>query len=148
MLANLDGVICHPEYGHCIFEAKTASAYKASEWEEDIPQEYQLQIQHYMAVTGLKYTFVAVLIGGNQFKWQLIERDNELIDILIKLESGFWSNVLNNTPPPIDGSEASCKLLDSLYPYGSNKDIIVLPDIANQYVMDYTEWSEKEKIFC
>jgi putative phage-type endonuclease len=41
-LANLDGVICHPEYGDCIFEAKTASAYKATDWEDDIPQEYQL----------------------------------------------------------------------------------------------------------
>jgi putative phage-type endonuclease len=59
MLANLDGVICHPEYGNCIFEAKTASAYKDSEWKDDIPQEYHLQIQHYIAVTGLNFTFVS-----------------------------------------------------------------------------------------
>ena len=32
MLANLDGVCEHPDYGSCIFEAKTASAYKAGEW--------------------------------------------------------------------------------------------------------------------
>ena len=29
MLANLDGVCNHPDYGTCIFEAKTATAYKA-----------------------------------------------------------------------------------------------------------------------
>ncbi len=28
MLANLDGVCRHPDYGTCVFEAKTASAYK------------------------------------------------------------------------------------------------------------------------
>ena len=32
MLANLDGVCDHPDYGTCIFEAKTATAYKAGEW--------------------------------------------------------------------------------------------------------------------
>jgi len=51
MLANLDGICRHPDYGTCIFEAKTASAYKNSEWENKIPNEYMLQIQHYMAVT-------------------------------------------------------------------------------------------------
>ena len=50
MLANLDGVIY--ENGELsIFEAKTASAYKKEIWEEGIPAEYILQVQHYMAVT-------------------------------------------------------------------------------------------------
>ena len=31
MLANLDGVCQHPDLGTCVFEAKTASAYKAGE---------------------------------------------------------------------------------------------------------------------
>ena len=34
MLANVDGICEHPELGACIFEAKTASAYKAGEWED------------------------------------------------------------------------------------------------------------------
>ncbi len=32
MLANLDGTCKVPGFGTCIFEAKTASAYKAGEW--------------------------------------------------------------------------------------------------------------------
>ena len=40
MLANLDGICDVPDVGKCIFEAKTASAYKASEWEDTIPDEY------------------------------------------------------------------------------------------------------------
>ena len=51
MLANLDGICEHPEYGTCIFEAKTASAYKVGEWDDAIPDEYALQLAHYMAVT-------------------------------------------------------------------------------------------------
>ena len=52
MLANVDGLCEDPAHGPCIFEAKTASAYKAGEWEDSIPDEYMIQIQHYMAVTG------------------------------------------------------------------------------------------------
>lgn len=33
MLTDLDGICEHPDYGTVIFEAKTASAYKAGEWE-------------------------------------------------------------------------------------------------------------------
>ena len=42
MLANLDGVCDHPDLGPVIFEAKTASAFKTGEWEDTIPDEYQL----------------------------------------------------------------------------------------------------------
>ena len=46
MLANLDGICEAPDAGLCIFEAKAASAYKAGEWENSIPDEYMCQIQH------------------------------------------------------------------------------------------------------
>jgi len=76
MLANLDGVVT-VDGEDCIFEAKTASAYKQDEWDGHIPPEYMLQIQHYMAVTGLKRTYIAALIGGNHFVYHIIERDDE-----------------------------------------------------------------------
>ncbi len=40
MLANLDGICETPDHGTCIFEAKTASAFKACEWDDKIPDEY------------------------------------------------------------------------------------------------------------
>src|SRR5699024_10110248 len=79
MLANVDGLCEDPVHGPCIFEAKTASAYKAGEWEDSIPDEYMIQIQHYMAVTGYQGAYIAVLIGGNAFRWKFVERDEELI---------------------------------------------------------------------
>ena len=48
MFADLDGVI--NEGGQmAIFEAKTASQYRAELWEEEVPAGYILQVQHYMA---------------------------------------------------------------------------------------------------
>ena len=67
MLANLDGECNHPIYGPCVFEAKTSSAYRENEWDDAIPDEYMLQIMHYLAVTGYKGVYIAVLIGGKLF---------------------------------------------------------------------------------
>lgn len=143
MQANLDGICDHPDYGTCIFEAKTASAYKANEWDNSIPAEYLLQIQHYMAVTGYKGTFIAVLIGGNAFKWKYVERDDELIEMLINIEADFWDHIINGTPPPIDGSEASAKFLADRYPKSVLGTQIVLPDNTEALIKEYDEACEQ-----
>ena len=137
MQANLDGICEHPDYGTCIFEAKTASAYKSNEWENSIPAEYMLQIQHYMSVTGYKGTFIAVLIRGNTFKWKYIERDDEIIEMLIHLEADFWEHIVNNTPPPLDGSEASEKFLSDRYPESIPQSRIILPPEADILIKAY-----------
>ena len=69
MLANIDRMITDPERGKGILECKTAGEYKKSEWEEGlIPEEYALQVHHYLMVTGLQFARIAVLIGGNKFE--------------------------------------------------------------------------------
>ena len=147
MLANLDGTCQHPNYGTCVFEAKTASAYKAGEWEDKIPDEYMLQIQHYMAVTGYKGTYIAVLIGGNTFKWKYIERDEEIISMLIELEGDFWEHVQNELPPTLDGSEASAKFLAEHFPNSIPKSKIELPETAEKLIAEYNSACEQlEKI--
>ena len=131
MLANLDGVCEHPIYGTCVFEAKTASAYLSGDWSDDkIPDNYILQIMHYMAVTGVKGAYIAVLIGGNNFKWKFVERDDELIEILIRLEAGFWKHVEDGVPPPLDGSDASAKFLSKRFPDSIPRSKINLPEEA------------------
>lgn len=143
MLANLDGMCIHPEYGECGFEAKTASAYKTGEWEDTIPDEYQLQIQHYMAVTGYKGFYIAVLIGGNTFRWRFVERDEELIAMLIELESEFWHLVENNIPPALDGSETSAKFLAERFQGSIPASRISLAETALELVHKYKDACEQ-----
>ena len=137
MLANLDGECIHPTYGKCIFEAKTASAYKTGEWDDAIPDAYVLQVQHYMAVTGYRGAYIAVLIGGNTFRWKFIERDDELISMLIQLEGDFWERVQTMTPPSMDGSTAATKFLSEQFPNSLPKSQIVLPNIASNLIQQY-----------
>ena len=146
MLANLDGTCEVLDVGTCIFEAKTASAYKAGEWEDTIPDEYQLQIQHYMAVTGYAGAYIAVLIGGNTFRWKFVERDEELISMLIELESAFWNHVQDCTPPPLDGSDAAAKFLSERFPTSKPTSHITLPDTAADLLAQYDEACEQLEI--
>ena len=143
MLANLDGVCEVPDYGPCIFEAKTASAFKAGEWDNSIPDGYYLQIQHYMAVTGYKAAYIAVLIGGNTFKWRCIERDDELISMLIQLEEDFWQHVQDGTPPPLDGSDAAKDFLAARFPDSKPSSHITLPDSAADLLAQYDDACEQ-----
>ena len=143
MLANLDGICQHPEYGPCIFEAKTASAYKVSEWEDSIPDEYALQLAHYMAVTGYQGAYIAALIGGNTFKWKFVKRDEELISMLIELESDFWKHMQDATPPPMDGSKASAKFLAERFPNSVPHSQVALPDSAAELLAQYDEACEQ-----
>lgn len=98
-------------------EIKTASAFKAKEWGEDeVPIEYLIQCQHYMAVLDLPKWYLAVLIGGQTYREYEVERDDELIATLIEREAAFWKLVQDKTPPAIDGSKASGEVLKFLYP--------------------------------
>lgn len=148
MLANVDGIVIDKDNSKAIFEAKTASVFKSEQWEDNkIPEEYMLQIQHYMAVTGFNKTFIACLIGGNKFIFKEIERDDELIDMIIQLEFNFWECVKNNTPPKIDGSDSCSDLMNRLYPNVNKNSSIILPDEAQQLIEQYNSSKEQEKLF-
>ena len=148
MLANLDGTCEVPDIGTCIFEAKTASAYKAGEWEDTIPDEYMCQLQHYLAVTGYLGAYIAVLSGGNTFRWKFVERDEELISMLVELESAFWDHVQDCTPPPLDGSNASAKFLADRFCDSIPKSHITLPDTAVTLLAQYDEACEQLEIIA
>ncbi|MDP4164415.1 MAG: YqaJ viral recombinase family protein [Bacillota bacterium] len=116
IIANVDRMIVGEK---AILECKTASAYLAKEWENDeIPESYIIQIQHYLGVLGPEYKkgYFAVLIGGNKFVWKEIARDDELIELIFQREIEFWNNhVLVNIPPALDGSSAAEQYLKQRY---------------------------------
>lgn len=129
MFADLDGVI-NEDGEMCIFEAKTASAYKQETWEEGVPAPYILQVQHYMAVTGAKKTYIAALVGGNHFFWHEIPRDEEMIGKIIAMEKYFWeTHVIGGVEPVPDGSEATTNYFNSKFS-SSNGQMIELPQEA------------------
>lgn len=98
-----------------ILECKTASLRNADQWgpsqeaeiiagevysEHEIPVYYETQVQWYMGITGAKCCYVAVLIGGQDFRIYKVDRDDELINAIVEQCFDFWLNHVVAAVPP------------------------------------------------
>lgn len=127
-----------------VLEVKTTNAFKAEEWEEQPPLAYQVQLQHYLAVTGHKWGSFAVLIGGQKFKWCDVPRNDQFIKTLEADCQEFWKLVETKTPPPVDGSPSTSKVLRTIYPADSG-EIIELPIEAEVWATERQGFLLKQK---
>lgn len=120
-IANIDREIVGEYAG---LEIKTTSELNMSKFKNgEYPGNYYCQCMHYMAMTGKKRWYLAVLIGNREFKTFTIERDEDEIRALMQAEEDFWRYVQSNTPPPADGSNATGRTLTALYPDSNGKAI-------------------------
>lgn len=116
LCANLDGIVTDENGEKCVFEAKTVSQYKADQWDGKIPREYMWQVQHYLFVCDMKKAYVAALVGGNQFIFHVVYRDEEMIRELVQEEQRFWNDCVQaDIQPKADGSEATLEYLNEKY---------------------------------
>ena len=125
MNANLDG-LCHAEnpvtiggetvQGNGGHEIKTSSQGEGFT-DDEIPDSYYCQVQHYMAVTGLDWFILTVFfMNTKKGKHYIIKRNNEFIyEKLIPTEKDFWENyVLKNVVPEPTGVDSETEYLKSL----------------------------------
>jgi len=143
-------ILPHGERG--VLELKTAGLRMAAAWDDDqVPIPYQVQCQHYLAVTGLPFAVVGCLVGGQRFLVRRVERDEEAIAMLIEREAQFWQLVQDGTPPPPDGSQASTDLLKRMYPQAAG-GVVTLDHLGADLRERYDEarkhakrWAEEEQ---
>lgn len=110
--ANVDRLIVGENAG---LECKTTSVLNLKNFKNgEFPENYYVQCMHYMAVTGYKKWYLAVLILGKEFKVFEIERDEDEIKALMEAEREFWTYVENGEPPMIDGSEATTNTIKTV----------------------------------
>lgn len=107
-LANVDRLIVDDNnvpYG--VLEIKTAGEYQKDDWDEgEIMMSYQYQLQWYLFVTGLPVGHFAALVGGNKFFTYEVRRNDELIaDMLEKVSSFWYDNVLKLQEPPMQAAD-------------------------------------------
>ena len=147
LLANVDRLVVGEKAG---LEIKTTSAYNDDEWREDedgqhLPDTYYWQCMHYMLVTGLPKWYVAVLIGGQHYVQMELPRDEEAIQALYKAENEFWNtNVVQNVPPAVDGSQSTSDTLAMEFP-GGNEDTLDLTVEAGPIYQLLQQEKEKKK---
>lgn len=105
---------------------KTATVYKASEWEVEPPIEADVQFQHELQTLGLNWGVIAVLIGGQDTVHVHVKRNKPFCDVLVEKEAEFWQKILNQEPPEADGHKATTGALGQIYP-GVEGETVQLP---------------------
>lgn len=130
MVANLDGEVVDPQFGgeRGVLEIKTTSERNKGDWEDGCPDHYMIQIQHYLAVTGYLYAYVACLIGGHSFKYFLIHRDDYVIDKIISAEMSFQECVQFNLSPEITGNESDSNYLATQFSMDNGEELELTSD--------------------
>lgn len=136
MLANVDRLLTDEP---CGLECKTASALTKYDFENgDIPSSYYCQCMHYMAVTGLKKWYIAILVMGKGFYWFEINRDEEEIKALIEAEEDFWNKVQTGEAPPIDGTMSTATTLGAVFNRSHDKECILGHEAESAINMIYS----------
>lgn len=111
---NVDGLVWTPD-GRlaAVYEGKIGSHYQLKHWEneDEVPVAYTAQVQWAMFITGAPVAWVVGLLDSHTYLERLIVRDDDLIAELVDLAAEFWSCVVNDVPPPIDGSDATKETL-------------------------------------
>ena len=107
---NVDRFVCGEK---AVLECKTAGAHMAAEWENGVPAPCYSQIQWYLGILGFEKGYAAVLIGGRDFRWYEVERDEGLIAFLREKAGEFWERyVLTGTEPPAQAPDREDILKD------------------------------------
>lgn len=122
ILKNTDYPFAHANVDRMVIgeraalECKTTSALNLGKFKGgEYPATYYVQCVHYLAVTGLDRMYLCVLIGNQEVRVFVIERDEDEIKALMDTEAQFWAQVESGIAPLPDGSESSSRAISQLY---------------------------------
>ncbi len=119
-LADVDRLVKLPDGNTAVLECKTTNYNARDKWEYDgkpiVPQYYEAQGRHYMAVMNLSRVYFCCLYGNSEDDVIIrsIDRDLKYEAELIALEEYFWVNhVKAKIPPPYIENDGAL-ILESL----------------------------------
>lgn len=141
-------------------ECKTTSAFNCSKFHgEEFPAQYYAQAVQYMAVTEKEEWFIAVLVGNHAFHIYHLTRiggqkkpdfceaslyiSDDEIKALNEAAEAFRDCLTSNTPPALDGSDATTKALSEAFPGGGGQMTLFGRETLVQSWLELTE-QEKE----
>jgi predicted phage-related endonuclease len=103
-IADVDRMVIGED---AILECKVVNELQLKHYDDgDYPPRFYCQVQHYLAVTGKKMGYLAVLIGtGRDFKWFPIERNENEIAALMEAEKAFYEYLQSGEEPPVSSED-------------------------------------------
>lgn len=149
MLADVDRLVTMADGKTAILECKTTNYNARDKWEYDgkpiVPQYYEAQGRHYMAVMNLDRVYYCCLYGNSEDDVIIrsIDRDPDYEAELIALEENFWTNhVQAKTPPPYiedDGALVLESLRRCMGPSRKDAPPMVFTEAQSEVVRHYAE---------
>ena len=95
------------------FESKASSQFG---FDDGIPDEYAVQCQWQMGITGLTAGWLAILHNGRRLVIEELEFDPSVFDGLAEIADRFWhDHILARNPPPVDSADATTQALKDAY---------------------------------
>ncbi|MEQ9242062.1 hypothetical protein [Roseovarius indicus] len=90
------------------FRGSFNEGYSDRKWNDDdpdnvlAPPHIELQIQHQFMLTGRKWGYIAVLVGGNDLRLIRRERRDDIIEKIRACVADFWQSIADNICPDPD----------------------------------------------
>lgn len=141
--ADLDRVVCGEK---ALLEIKTTNSFPAMRKVRggEFPDRWWCQVSHYMAVSELEKAYLAVLVNCREYYMFELERDDSEIGALMDAEREFWERVKTDTPPPVDGAEATSEAIKTIYEQsvGTDVDLFGRDDLLDEYTALKQEQAE------
>lgn len=82
----------------------------------EIPLHVRCQVMQQMDVMGVPFAWVAVLIGGNDYREYRIDYDADDATALREAGAEFWASIQANDEPPIDCSFHTYEAVRDIHP--------------------------------
>lgn len=136
LLVNKDGISDVTDSG---LEIKNASAWISSEWEEEPPITYQLQVQAQMLITGCDRWYVCASIGGQPPKWAKLKADPEIQAAILERVRTFWASVEAGVDPEPDAHPMTAKALLKRWPEDNGETVMLGEEYSRV-------WEERQRL--
>lgn len=107
-------------------QIKTTGHYSKRELLEELPIDWQVQIQHELAVMDWEWaSLAALLFPSRKLVWVDAQRNDSFIKSLLEKEREFWDRIVHKDPPAPDASESAKKTIAKLYPKDNGKTVFL-----------------------
>ena len=125
-----------------VVQIKTCSAYKAGEWRDEPPLQYQVQVQHELEVLDRDEATLVVLIGGQRLRYYDVPRNQRFIAAMRDRLEAFWLCVQEMRMPTIDGTICTANALARLHPQDNGEAVELDPEAMNLVA----EWEDAKRV--
>ncbi|WP_424183826.1 YqaJ viral recombinase family protein [Actinokineospora sp. G85] len=134
-LATPDRLVALPDDERVLLEVKTA--HDATGWGEpgtdEVPVYYRAQVLWQLDTLGLSRAFVAVLIGGSEYREYLVPYVADEVELLRAAAREFLGSLDRDERPNLDEHAVTYRTVRELHPDIDDVEVEIDPALAERY---------------